>query len=236
MEAKNLDLVLFPKIVNVFDDPSLEIYFKPLLSVKKHVLGKEYIIHLLSTNGIFLYPNEDKKALSFKYINGKYHFLDNIKKFGKSNFSELYLVLKKDFKDNKEKYFEEKLSYKEYYKRNKELIKNTARFTVDQDPQYFAEAFYSYEFTKYYYEKTGELFNINLDFVDDGKKNILLSPEEVAGIINSFFGDLNKNICDISPSMAVCAIEGKIFSCWGALVVAFVNVAEDIIYIVEIGY
>ena len=120
-EEKSRGIIFFPPAVQVFHDPSLECYFKPLLSIKKHILGKEYIVHLLSTDGVFpekVFLNSERHFWGFKYEDGKYHFLGKTETFGNSNFTELYSVLKKDFQKNREEYFENKVSYKDYYKRH----------------------------------------------------------------------------------------------------------------------
>lgn len=234
-------LTLFPSAVQVFNDPSLECYFKPLLSVKKYVLGKEYNIHFLSTDGLFsekVFLNSERGFWGFKNNNGKYDFLGDIKTFGNSNFNELFSALKKDFNENKEFYFENKVSYKDYYKKNKELVKNIARFTKEQDPQYFTEAFYCYEFIKYYFEKTGEFLHINevTENYGNDENEILLSVDDVSYCIEEFFLNLEYNLenkYNISPNMAVCGVEGFRFTCWGGTVVAFVNTEQDIIYILE---
>ncbi|WP_300393204.1 hypothetical protein [Fusobacterium sp.] len=235
------DIIFFPSAVQVFDDPSLECYFKPLLSVKKYILGKEYVVHLLSTDGVFsekIFLNSERYFWGFKYINGKYHFLGNINSFGNSNFTELYSALKKDFSLNKETYFKNKVNYKEYYNQNKNFIKNIARFTKEQDPQYFSEAFYCYEFTKYYFEKTGKFCNINEIFENPSydENEVLLSIEDVGYCIEEFFLNLKYNLenkYNISPDMAVCGAESFKFTCWGATSIAFVNVEDDNIYILE---
>ena len=240
-EEKSRGIIFFPPAVEVFHDPSLECYFKPLLSIKKHILGKEYIVHLLSTDGVFpekVFLNSERHFWGFKYEDGKYRFLGKTETFGNSNFTELYSVLKKDFQKNKEEYFENKISYKDYYKKNKEWIKNTARFTKEQDPQYFAEAFYCYEFTKYYFEKTGSFCHINelTENYGHDERDILLSPEDVSYCIEEFFLNLEYNLenrYNLSPNMAVCGADGFRFTCWGGTVVVFVNTEQDIIYILE---
>ena len=222
-EEKSRGIIFFPPAVQVFHDPSLECYFKPLLSIKKHILGKEYIVHLLSTDGVFpekVFLNSERHFWGFKYEDGKYHFLGKTETFGNSNFTELYSVLKKDFQ------------------KNKEWIKNTARFTKEQDPQYFAEAFYCYEFTKYYFEKTGSFCHINelTENYGHDERDILLSPEDVSYCIEEFFLNLEYNLenrYNLLPNMAVCGADGFRFTCWGGTVVAFVNTEQDIIYILE---
>lgn len=240
-EEKLNGITLFPPAAQVFDDPSLECYFKPLLSVKKHILGKEYIIHLLSTDGIFpeeVFLNSERHFWGFKYSEGKYYFLGKTETFGNSNFTELYSVLKKDFSKNKEIYFENKVGYKEYYTKNKETIKNTARFTKEQDPQYFAEAFYCYEFTKYYFEKTGKFCHINelTENYGHDESDILLSIEDISYCIEEFFLNIKYNLENgyrLSPDMAMCATEGFRFTCWGGTAIAFADTEQDIIYILE---
>lgn len=234
-------LTLFPSAVQVFHDPSLEWCFKPLLTVKKHVLGKEYNIHLLSTDGIYIeekFFNSEGYFFGFGYSDGKYNFLGNLKAFGNSNFNELYSMLKKDFSLRKDEYLEKKVSPKDYYEQNKELIKNTARFTKEQDPQYFAEAFYCYEFTKYYFEKTGTFCHINEvtgNYGHDDNK-ILLGKDEIKGCVEEFFTNLEYNLensYNIKENMAVCGTEGFRFTCYGGMSIAFVDTEQDIIYILE---
>ena len=94
-EEKLKGITLFPPAVQVFHDPSLECYFKPLLSVKKHILGKEYMVHLLSTDGVFpekVFLNSERHFWGFKYEEGKYRFLGKTETFGNSNFTELYRI------------------------------------------------------------------------------------------------------------------------------------------------
>lgn len=240
-EEKLRGITLFPPAAEVFHDPSLECYFKPLLSVKKHILGKEYAVHLLSTDGIFpekIYPNSERHFWGFKYENRKYIFLGKTETFGNSNFTELYSLLKKDFQSRKDFYLENKVSYKDYYRMNKEIIKETARFTKEQDPQYFAEAFYCYEFIKYYFEKNKKFCHINEISENYGydENEILLSPEDISFCIEEFFLNLEYNLenrYSLSPNMAVCGAEGFRFTCWGGTAVAFVNTEQEIIYILE---
>ena len=241
-ELKKLDgITLFPSAMQVFHEPSLEWCFKPLLSTKKHVLGKEYNIHLLSTDGIYLekdFLNSESYFFGFKYLEGKYSFLGNLKAFGNSNFSELYQVLKKDFALKKDEYLEKKICSKEYYEINKEIIKNTARFTKAQDPQYFAEAFYCYEFTKYYFEKTGKFCHINEVTENYGhdENDILLGKDEIKDYVDEFFINLEdyfKNNYNLNENMAVCGTEGFRFTCYGGMSIAFIDTEQDIIYILE---
>lgn len=241
-EMKKLEgITLFPISAQVFNDPSLECYFKPLLSVKKHILGKEYNIHLLSTDGVYLeekFLNSEGYFFGFKYDNGKYNFLGNLKAFGNSNFNELYSVLKKDFSEKKDEYLKNKISFKDYYERNKELIKETARFTKNQDPQYFAEAFYCYEFTKYYYEKTGKFCHVSeiTENYEHDDNEILLNSEELTPYLDEFFINLEYNLANkynISKKSAVCGAEGFRFTCYGGVSIAFADTEQDLIYILE---
>lgn len=234
-------IALFPSSAQVFHDPSLECYFKPLLSVKKHVLGKEYTIYLLSTDGIYTeknFFNSEGYFFGFRYADEKYHFLGNTEAFGKSNFNELYSVLKKDFSVKKDEYFKNKVCFKDYYEQNKEIIKNTARFTKNQDPQYFAEAFYCYEFTKYYYEKTGRFCHVNeiTESYEHDDNDILLNKEEIFPYLDEFFVNLKYNLennYNLSIDMAVCGTEGFRFTCYGGTSIAFADTEKDIIYILE---
>lgn len=238
---KNEGIILFPQAANVFDDPSLQCYFKPLLTVKKHVLGKEYNIHLLSTDGIFpekIFLNSERYFWGFRYKEGKYHFIGKTETFGNSNFTELYSVLKNDFQKNRDRYLENKISYKDYYNEKKELIKSVARFTKEQDPQYFAESFYCYEFTKYYFEKYGKFCHVNEITENYGhdENDILLSTEDMNWCLGEFFINLEYNLenCyNINENMAVCGTEGFRFTCMGGTSIAFVNTEQDIIYILE---
>lgn len=234
-------IILFPDINDVFSDTTLACYFKPLLTVEHNTGKKNYHIHLLSADGVFCeqaFLNAESGFFGFQYNNGKYQFLGDTKVFGDSNFHDVYTALQADFDANKDNYLESKITYKAYAQQIKPLLEKVAQFTPEQDPTYYAEAFYCYAFTKYHYQKTNRFIHINAVTenwgIDDS--DIFISRDDMNNILNEFFINLeytHKNNYNITIDNAICATLAYRFALFAGTSIAFLDEESDQIFILE---
>ncbi|QQP12274.1 hypothetical protein FJQ98_24800 [Lysinibacillus agricola] len=189
-------ITLYPKASDVFVDVRLACYFRPLLSFTDVVEGTEYILHVLGTDGLFCeeeYLNAENNFWGFRYIDGKYDFLGDLRTFGDGNVQDIYAFLQADFAKNKNYYMENKITVNTYKMGIQDGLNQLAKnFDVD----YYADAFYSYEFTKYHYKCTGEFRHITelTEGWGHDDTEVLIGREEAQEMSEEFFMNLKWNV------------------------------------------
>lgn len=239
------NITLYPEPSEVFTDPSLAVYFKPLLTTSVYLSGKSYKIHLLSTDGLVCKEEStirysENYLFGFRYNQGVYEFLGNAEAFVDSTaVPALYEFLQQDFLENRDEYLKTKKTVKEYLEDIRVQILSLPGFEDPDTAEYYAKAFYSYEFTKYYYQKYSVHRHISV--VTEGwAKNtdpFLLDEEEGQDVLEEFLMNLEEDSphdYGLSPEQFTAGIERRRFvSLSGALVLALADPEQDIIYIAE---
>ncbi|TEB41011.1 hypothetical protein D0809_27695, partial [Flavobacterium circumlabens] len=105
----------------------------------------------------------------FKYDNGTYDFLGSLEVFKEfDKVPDLYHFLEKDFMANKDSYLKNKRGVSKYLEDIKLELEKVSKFNDFSDAEYYAQ-FYSFEFTKYYYEKYGKHNHISVVTENYGK-------------------------------------------------------------------
>jgi len=238
------NIKLFPNAIDVFENSEMVLYFKPLLTHTHLINGKEYFVHLLGTDGLYLenpLPYAEGGLWGFDYNNGKYRFKGDLKTFGTSNVQEVYSFLKNDFEINKDNYIQYKVSEDKYLENICERLAGLAKFSDKQDVEYYASAFYSYEFNKYYYENEKRFCHITeiTENFAHNKEDILFSKCNMENVIDEFFINIEytlKNPYTLSCDMVCCGTDGHRFmSLNGLMVFGFLDVEQEIVYILEYG-
>jgi len=235
---------LYPKIENVLADTSLKCYFRPLLTYKHTVDRKEYQIHLLGTDGLFCeekFKNAESNFFGFDYNGGKYIFSGNIECFAECDkIPIVYDFLCQDFQNKKENYLSNKVTTEIYLKGIRAKLKKLAIFEDFNNITYYAEAFYCYEFTKYYYEKTGKHKHISVVTEDYGENedDFLLDKAFALNVLEEFFVNLKWNLENdygITKDMFCCAVERYRFMsiCGGGVVFTLLDKNADKVYVLE---
>jgi len=241
------NIILYPEPSEVFTDPSLVMYFKPLLTTLIHLNGKPYKIHLVSTDGLICEEESTIKysenyLFGFRYHQGIYEFLGNPEVFTDStSVPALYELLQQDFLENRDQYIKIKKTVKEYLKEIRLQILSVPGFNDPDAAEYYAKAFYSYEFTKYYYQKYGVHRHISV--VTEGwAKNtdpFLLDEEDGQDILEEFLMNMEDDSphdYGLSPEQFAAGTERRRFvSLSGSLVLALADPEQDIIYMAEYG-
>ena len=232
---------LYPEIEEVLTDPLLECYFRPLLTCNCERNVKNYKIHLLCFDGVF--PDENRVVkysegglFGFQYNNGVYKFLGDIKTLEHyDKIPVLYECLKADVIQHKDEYVDNKVPFSKYYNRLKGLIKKDFAFdTID----FYTEAFYSYEFTKYYYEKTGIHKHISVLTENYGENDddFLLEENDARNMLEEFFlniqWNLKNNYDGFNIDMFCCAAECyRFMSLLGSFTIfGLLDEKNDIVY------
>jgi len=237
-------IILYPKADQIFNNPEFAIYFKPLLTFNTSVSGKKYQIHLLGTDGLFCetkFKYSENNFFGFKYNNGIYDFLGDLRVFNEHDkVPELYTFLKKDFLKNCESYLNNKTSVSRYLSKIEVELKEISNFEDFSNTIYYAEAFYSYEFTKFYYEKYGKHSHISV--VTEGfTKNtdpLIIDKKNASSILEEFFLNLEYNLENeyaINKEMFMSATRGERFLSinGGCDILAMLDTSKDIIYMLE---
>ncbi len=238
------NITLYPKIEKVFKDKRLGFYFRPLLTVEINVENKPYSIHLVATDGLFCeekFKYSEQNFFGFKYDNGLYEFLGELKVFNDyEKVPDFYSFLDKDFIENRDTYIDNKVKCVDYIKKLKPHLKKTSGFQDVSNAEYYAEAFYSYEFTKYYYEKYGVHRHISVLTQNYGKNTepFLFEKKNALSILEEFFINLKYNVTfdyNISENMFVAGTERYRFMSLngGGDVLAMLDPTKDIVYILE---
>lgn len=241
---KENTVLLYPRLENVFKDPSLGVYFRPLLTATISIAGQSYQIHLLGTDGLFCedkFKYAEQNFFGFKYNNGLYEFLGNLRVFEEyDKVPELYEFLQQDFLLNRDQYLANKTTDAEYLKSIELQLKKVSKFQNLSNAEYYAEAFYSYEFTKYYYEKFGTHHHISVitEGYGKNKKPFLSDKEDALSILEEFFINLKYNVTfdyEINEEMFVAATERYRFMSinGGGDILAMLDPTKDIVYILE---
>lgn len=237
-------IILYPKADQVFSNPELAIYFKPLLTSHTSVSGKKYQIHLLGTDGLFCetkFKYSENNFFGFKYNNGTYDFLGDIRVFNEyDKVPELYTFLKKDFLKNSDLYLNNKISVSKYLSDIEFELQEISNFEDFSNAIYYAEAFYSYEFTKSYYEKYAKHSHVSA-ITEGFAKNtdlLLIDKEDALSILEEFFVNLKYNLenkYDINKEMFISGVAGERFMSinGGCNILAMLDTSQDIVYILE---
>ncbi|ANF95758.1 hypothetical protein [Paenibacillus bovis] len=153
---------LYPEPAEVLDNPALSCYFLPLMSfTHEHLENQQaYTIHLFGTEGLSCIsprPYAEDVIHGFDYNEGRYRYLADPAAFGDyHNVSEVYGWLLEDFNRNSEYYLHEHISAADYGANVQVALNSIATF----DSRRYAEAIYSYLYTKTHYQRTGELRRI----------------------------------------------------------------------------
>ncbi|WP_232699164.1 hypothetical protein [Brevibacillus daliensis] len=239
---KNLDekkITLYPKANDVFVDESLACYFRPLLTFSYVHEGTAYSLHLLGTDGLYCegeYRNSENNFWGFRYVAGKYEFLGDLQVFGEENVPDVHAFLQADFAENKDHYLNDKITVAEYKGRIQADLSEVANFNAD----YYAEAFYSYEFTKYYYERTGEFRHITelTEGWGHNDEDVLIDQETAQEMSEEFFMNLTWNVTHdygIDESLVCGAVERYRFMSviGGGTVLALLKPVEQTVYLLE---
>lgn len=236
-------VIFYPNAEDVLDDPSLQCYFRPLLSYECERDSEKYKIHLLGTDGLYCeagFKYSENNFFGFDYNRGKYRFLGNIECFeGYDQIPSFYNLLKKDFEEYKNEYLRNKVTTSNYL----DVLQNKLGDVMTDSLEslsYYAEAFYSYEFTKYYYQTTGKHQDISVLTESYGKNedDFLLSESDAMNILDEFFINLEWNLQNdyaISKEMLCCATERYRFMSiiGGGTVFALLDSKNDKVYILE---
>lgn len=232
-------VILYPKASDVFTDERLACYFRPLLSFACRQDGSAYTFHLLGTDGLYCereYRHAENNFFGFRYLAGKYEFIGDLGVFGGGNVEEVYALLQADFAKNKEAYWKEKVTVEAYKERLIDELAEVADFDVD----YYAEAFYSYEFTKYHYERTGEFRHVSelTEGCDHDDSPVLIDQETAQELSEEFFLNLQWNVkydYGIDKSMVCAATERFRFMSvfGGGTVFALWKPQEQTVYLLE---
>lgn len=245
MGTKQENIVEFyPKIENVLTDISLNCYFRPLLTYNYNIDDKYYQIHLLCTDGLYCEGKikySESNFFGFDYNGGKYKFLGNIKCF--MNYKiipKLYDFLLKDFMEKKDDYLNNKVSTDTYLGSISDKICKLFPAKYSDSITDYAEAFYSYEFTKYYYEQTGKHKHISVvtENYGENEDDFLLSKNDALNILEEYFINLKymqKNTYEITKEMFCCAVESSRFMSiiGGRLVFTLLDKNNDKVYLLE---
>jgi len=237
-------IVFYPAIEKVFKDTTLAVYFRPLLSVTTSVAGKPYVIHLVATDGLFCkekFNYAEKNFFGFKYNGGLYEFLGDLKVFnGYNKIPALYSFLQQDFLLSRDGYLANKVKVSDYLKKIASQLKKMFTHQDFSDAEYYAEAFYSYEFTKYYYERFGTHRHISVVTENYGKNTrpFLMDEDDALSILEEFFINLPYNVTfdyGINIEMFVAGTERYRFMSinGGGDVLAMLDPAKDIVYMLE---
>lgn len=238
---KDSDIILFPDPKNVFADSEMEMYFTPLITYNYRTDNREYKIHILTSAGLICensYLNSENRFFGFQYIDEKYKFLGNLNTFGNSDIKEVYYFLRQDFEKNKDYYLNQKVSISDYIKLIKPLMKKAGHFTETQSLCTYAENFYSYEISKYNYEKTGKLqhlFEIT-EILYPQDKPYFYNVEEAQEILQDFYnnlGDYFKNRYDFKNAKPVCVTDTFRFTNFSSSAIVFFKPEENLVYIAE---
>ncbi|WP_129746430.1 hypothetical protein [Flavobacterium anhuiense] len=239
----NENIQLYPNIENVFVDKSLGIFFKPLLTIKTLINDEDYSIHIISTDGLFCknqYKYSENNFFGFKYINGKYEFLGELDVFDDyEKIHKLHNALEKDFTQNRDTYLKEKRTVDDYLENI--LLQLEKNNVYDfSNAEYYAEAFYSYNFTKYFYEKFGVHKHISVITENYGKNTdpFLLDKKEALSILEEFLINMNYNLksdYQINQNMLMAATEISRFMTIArdGIVFSLLDTTNKIVYILE---
>jgi hypothetical protein len=235
---------LYPSIEKVFKDKTLGFYFRPLLTVKTSIANKAYNIHLVATDGLYCkeqHKYSENNFFGFKYNNGLYEFLGDLSIFEEyDKIPELYNFLQEDFIQNRDSYLKEKTTVEKYLEKKSPELKNIVKSDFFSNAAYYAEALYSYNFTKYYYENYGIHKHISV-ITENYSKNtdpFLLEEADASSILEEFFINLNYNLnhdYEIKKEMFVSGTERYRFMSiiGGGCVLSLVDPTKDIVYILE---
>lgn len=238
------NIKLYPSVENVFNDISLGIYFRPLLTAEITVGNNPYSIHLVATDGLFCdkkFKYSEQNFFGFKYNNGLYEFQGVLNVFANyEKIPEIHSFLQKDFLQNRDSYLSNKVKESNYLKNiNSELEKICGSKELSS-AEYYAEAFYSYEFTKYYYEKYGSHRHISVVTENYGKNTnpFLIDKNTALSILDEFFINAKYNLSfdyEVNKEMFVAGTARFRFMSitGGGDVLAMLDPANDMVYLLE---
>lgn len=237
-------ITLYPLPEAVFADPALALYFKPLLTATVIINNKSYAIHLLSTDGLICreqpgYQYAENYFFGFAYNKGLYQFKGNLEVFENADkVPALYHFLQDDFLANKNRYLKSKTPVKEYLQHLHADLKAISAFTDLDDAEYYAKAFYSYEFTRYYYQKYGAQRHISV--VTEGwTKNtdpFLLDVGEALNILEEWLEGFSEDTpydYKITKEMLVAGTERRRFAHSAGFTLALLDPENEIVYMAE---
>jgi len=238
-------MTLYPAPESVFTDPVLAIYFKPLLSIAAQVNNCSYDIHLLTRDGLICkeesaFQYAENYCFGFRYHKGRYEFMGDLQVFeGADDIPALYNFLQHDFEQKKDEYLKNKTTVKEYLAaiyENKQValgLDNDAYTT-------YARSFYSYEFTRYYYQKYGAHRHISV-VTEQWAKNtdpFLLDEDEMREILEEWLEGFEEDVVheyNINADMLVAATESRRFAALSGscVILALLDEKRELVYMVE---
>lgn len=240
-KKKEADIILFPKTEDVFAEEGLEMFFTPILTYNYLLNGKKYKIHVLTSAGLICensYLNSEDRFFGFRYVDGKYKFIGNLNTFGNSQIKEVYHFLHEDFEKNKDYYLEQKVNITDYMKMIKPLVRRAGHFTEEQSICTYTENFYSYEMTKYHYEKIGKLkhlFEIT-EFVHGIDAPYFFDTAKTLELLKGFYeklSDYSKMRYDFENAKPVCSVDTFKFTTFSSTAVTFLNPEKNLVYTFE---
>ena len=239
------NIILYPDPTTVFTDPALSVYFKPLLTANTEAGGQSRAIHLLSTDGLIC-----EETLSFRYAEnfcfgfscnaGRYQFLGDLRVFREADLvPALHRLLLEDFEQKKAAYVKNKTTTGEYLEQLQPILKTEPAAAGFTDAEYYARSFYSYEFTKYYYQRFGVHRHVSV--VTEGwAKNtdpFLLDGDDAGDILEEWLDGFEEKAAHqyrITAAMFAAGTERRRFvSLSSGLVLALLDPREEIVYMIE---
>ena len=229
------NILLYPDPATVFAEPALAMYFKPLLTV----LG-ETPVHLLTRDGMIVkhepaYQFAENYCFGFGLEAGKYRFLGSVDAFEASGkIPALYAQLHNDWQQNKDGYLKGKTPVKVYLEAHAALL----------DSEYasiYARSFYSFEFTRYYYQKFGVHRHVSV--VTEGwaktDDDFLLEGADAGDVLEECLGLIEEEGAvyplNLSAGMIVAATESRRFAALSGscFVMGLLDRENEILYMVE---
>lgn len=238
------DIILYPTAESVFEDPTLAPYFRPLMTVPLLRDNKHYAIHLLGTDGLYCetaIKYAENNFFGFTYNEGKYRFLGDLSVFkDHEKVPGLYTFLRTDFEQQKDFYLAHKIKVDAYLSELSPRLKAISTFDDDEDAAHYATAFYSYELTRYAYQKTDTHQHISVLTENYGKNNrsFLLSDSDTSTIMEEFFMNMKytlQNGYDMNEAMFCCGTSLSRFMSIirGGTALALLDQDKDIVYLLE---
>lgn len=235
---------LYPKAKDVLDDEELECFFRPLLTIKQNIKGKEFLIHVILSLGISAeklsegYKFSENGFFGFEYNAGKYKYLGSKDIFYNYDLTKgLNRYLQADFIEQKEIYLSKKIAMEAYIERMMEKIRSIVQVGNCDNLRCYLESFYSYELTKYQYQATGS-FRSFKEIIEGWKtsSDFIHSENSIDNVIGEFFLNLKynlKNFYGITSNMACFGIDAFNFMENKDMLFTLVDEEKERVYMLE---
>ena len=244
--TQNENITLYPAPETVFTDPSLALYFKPLFSTTAQANGKSYSIHMLCRDGLICkeepaYQYAENYCFGFRYHEGRYEFIGDLQVFEGSDYvPALYRFLQEDFEQKKDGYLKNKTTVKEYLQGLRNDLQAIPGLHDETYTEIYARSFYSYEFTRYYYQKYGTHRHISV-VTEQWAKNtdpFLLDKEDAQDIMEEWLEGFEEDTeyqYGITTNSFVAGTESRRFTALAgsSVVLALLDADKELVYMVE---